>query len=168
MSDEIESHIQMQTEENQRAGMSAEEARRRAILKLGGVERTRQAYRERDTLPLIENLLQDLRFAFRQLGKNPGFAVTAIADPDAGHCGECGAVCVCGCGAAEAAAVSRSRTGWWRCMRAPRSFAHSNLSYPDYLDWKRMNKSFQSLDAWHGNGYALRASDGVEPVPGSA
>ena len=49
-------------------------------------------------------------------------------------------------------------------MRAARAFAHSNLSYPDYLDWKRMNKSFQSLEGWAGTGYALRTHDGVEPV----
>src|SRR5690349_10085039 len=78
ITDEIESHIQLQAEENERAGMDPAEARRRAILKLGGAERTRQAYRDRDTLPLVENFLQDLRFSFRQLGKNPGFTATAV------------------------------------------------------------------------------------------
>ena len=56
MAYEIESHIQMQAEENERAGMGPQEARRRAILKLGGAEQVRQAYRERDTLPWVENL----------------------------------------------------------------------------------------------------------------
>ncbi len=164
MSDEIESHIQMQTEENQRAGMSAEEARRRAILKIGGVERTRQAYRERDTLPLIENLLQDLRFAFRQLVKNPGFALTAIL------------ILTLGIAASAALfafvdAALLKPLPYYQPQRlaavyeSAAAFAHSNLSYPDYLDWKRMNKSFQSLDAWSGTGYALRTHDGVEPVP---
>jgi macrolide transport system ATP-binding/permease protein len=163
MSDEIESHIQMQAEENQRAGMSAEEARRRAILKMGGVERTRQAYRERDTLPLIENLLQDLRFAFRQLVKNPGFAVTAIV------------ILTLGIAASAALfafvdAALLKPLPYYQPQRlaavyeSAAAFAHSNLSYPDYLDWKRMNKSFQSLDAWSGTGYALRTHDGVEPV----
>jgi hypothetical protein len=46
MADKIESHIQMQAEENERGGMAPVEARRRAVLKLGGAERTRQAYRE--------------------------------------------------------------------------------------------------------------------------
>jgi predicted permease len=164
MADEIESHIQMQAEENQRAGMSAEEARRRAILKIGGVERTRQAYRERDTLPLIENLLQDLRFAFRQLVKNPGFALTAIL------------ILTLGIAASAALfafvdAALLKPLPYYQPQRlaavyeSAAAFAHSNLSYPDYLDWKRMNKSFQSLDAWSGTGYALRTHDGVEPVP---
>ena len=71
---EIESHVQMQTDDNVRAGMSPEEARRAALVKLGGVEQTRQAYRERATLPLLESIGQDLRFSLRQLVKNPGFA----------------------------------------------------------------------------------------------
>ena len=161
--DEIESHIQMQAEENQRAGMSPMEARRRAILKIGGVERTRQAYREQDTLPLIENLLQDLRFAFRQLVKNPGFAVTAIV------------ILTLGIAASSALfafvdAALLKPLPYWQPNRlaavyeSSANFAHSNLSYPDYLDWKRMNKSFQSLDAWSGTGFALRTHDGVEPV----
>jgi putative ABC transport system permease protein len=75
---ELESHLAMQTEDNLRAGMSAEEARRMALLKLGGMEQTRQAYRERGTFPLVEGLLHDLHYALRQARKNPGFAI-AIA-----------------------------------------------------------------------------------------
>jgi predicted permease len=163
MSDEIESHIQMQAEENERAGMTPVEARRRAILKMGGVERTRQAYRERDTVPLIENLLQDLRFAFRQLVKNPGFAVTAIVILTLGI-----AASVALFAFVDAALVKPLPYAQPNRLAAVyesgAAFAHSNLSYPDYLDWKRMNKSFESLEGWAGTGYALRTHDGVEPV----
>jgi predicted permease len=164
MADEIESHIQMQAEENERAGMSSAEARRRATLKMGGLERTRQAYRERDTLPLIENLLQDLRFAFRQLTKNPGFAVTAIVILTLGI-----AASVALFAFVDAALLKplpyAQPDRLAAVYESAAAFAHSNLSYPDYLDWKRMNRSFQSLDAWSGTGYALRTHDGVEPVP---
>src|SRR5579862_6490705 len=76
--DEIESHLQMHTDDNLRSGMSKEQARRAAILKLGGVETMKEEYRDRSTVPFIEELLQDVRFGARQLIKNPGFAVTTI------------------------------------------------------------------------------------------
>jgi putative ABC transport system permease protein len=76
---EIESHLQMQIDDNLRAGMTAEEARREAVLKLGGVEQTKQAYRERSTVPPLESVLHDVRYSLRQWKKNPGFAVTAAA-----------------------------------------------------------------------------------------
>jgi putative ABC transport system permease protein len=75
---ELESHVAMHTEEGVRAGMSAEEARRQALIRLGGAEQTRQAYRDRATLPPIESVLQDVRFALRQMLKAPGFTITAV------------------------------------------------------------------------------------------
>ena len=76
---ELESHIAMHIEDGVRAGLSPEEARRQALLRLGGVEQTRQAYRERRTLPWLENLLRDVRYALRGFRRNPVFTITAIA-----------------------------------------------------------------------------------------
>jgi hypothetical protein len=78
LADEIASHLQMHTDDNLRSGMSEGQARRDAILKLGGVETTKEAYRDRSTVPFIEQLLKDVRFGARQLIKNPGFAFTTI------------------------------------------------------------------------------------------
>jgi predicted permease len=75
---ELETHIQMHIDHNVRSGMALELARRDAIIRLGGIEQTKQAYRERTTLPFLENLLHDVRYGVRQLRKAPGFAITAI------------------------------------------------------------------------------------------
>ena len=74
---ELESHVAMHTEDGVRAGLSPEEARRRALIRLGGAEQTRQAYRERRGLPWLEGCGRDLRYAVRSLAKYQ--AVTAIA-----------------------------------------------------------------------------------------
>jgi predicted permease len=75
---ELDAHIALHTEDGMRAGLSAEEARRQAIVKLGGAEQTRQAHRERRTLPWLEDLLHDLRYGLRTLHRSPGFTVTAV------------------------------------------------------------------------------------------
>jgi predicted permease len=76
---ELDSHVAMHIEDGVRAGLSVEEARRQALIRLGGVEQTRQAWRERSTLPWAENLMRDVRYALRGFGRNPIFALTVVA-----------------------------------------------------------------------------------------
>ena len=78
LAEEIESHLQLHIDDNLRAGLPPAEARRQALLKFGGVESAKEAYRDRRGLPFLEVAQQDFRFAFRSLRKNPGFAAVVI------------------------------------------------------------------------------------------
>jgi len=75
---ELESHIAEHMRDGVLAGLSEAEARREALLRLGGAEQARQAYRDRATLPVVESVLRDVRYALRGFRRNPVFAVAAI------------------------------------------------------------------------------------------
>jgi len=74
---ELETHLAMHTEDGVRSGLDPEVARRQALIRLGGVEQTRQAYRERRGLPWLESLVRDFAYSVRTLSKHRG--ATAIA-----------------------------------------------------------------------------------------
>ena len=78
LAEEIASHLALHIEENLNRGMSREEARRQALIRLGGIEMTKEIYREQRGLPVLETLLQDVRFGLRMLWKNRGFTVVAV------------------------------------------------------------------------------------------
>jgi macrolide transport system ATP-binding/permease protein len=75
---ELRSHLEMAVELNLRKGMSPQEAQREAFRSFGGIEQTKELFRDQRGLPWIETALQDFRFGFRMLRRSPGFSFLAI------------------------------------------------------------------------------------------
>jgi predicted permease len=75
---EIDSHLAHHIDDNLRAGMSPEEARRHALLKLGGIAQVQERYRETRGFPTLDRLTTDVRDAARALLRARGFAAVAI------------------------------------------------------------------------------------------
>ena|ERR1700740_997768 len=75
---ELRSHVEMRTADNITAGMPPGEAHRDAMLRLGNLTTTKERVSAVDAALTLESIYMDARYAFRQLAKSPGFAVTAI------------------------------------------------------------------------------------------
>src|SRR6516165_9551491 len=75
---ELRSHIEMRIEDNIAAGMPAEDARRDALLRFGNLSSTKEHVAGADAALTLYSIWSDIRYAWRQLWKNPGFSATAI------------------------------------------------------------------------------------------
>ena len=113
----------------------------------------------------MNGVIQDLRYAMRQLRKNPGFAGTATGVLTLGI-----AAVVSIFAFVDAALIKPLRyVNPNRLVFVTESVPMipvADLSYPDYVDWKKLNKVFSSMDVYNGTGYLLRTPAGTEPVPG--
>jgi predicted permease len=143
--EEIEEHIALETAEKLRAGLSAVEARRQAILKFGAVEAIKQEYRDERGLLWMENLLQDVRMAFRLLRRSPGFTAVAVVTLALGI-------------GANAIVFSVMNALILRPLNVPQAESlyqiergkdkAGNQSFPDYRDLRDRNRSFDDLVAY--------------------
>ncbi len=77
--EEIDDHVAFETDANLRRGLPPAEARRRALLTFGSMETFKETYRDQQSAPALEHLLQDVRIALRRMWKTPGFTAAAIA-----------------------------------------------------------------------------------------
>ena len=160
---ELESHLQMHIDDNLRAGMTQEEARRDALIKLGGFEQTRQAYREREGLPWFETLGQDVRFGVRMLAKSPAFTLVAIATLGLGI-------------GANTALFSVVNGVLLNPLPYPHpeelvtvhaskpNFSEGSISYLNFRDWQRDNKTLAALAVSRGTGFNLTGTGEAEEV----
>ncbi len=146
MAQEFESHLQMHIDDNIRAGMSPEQARREALLKFGGMEAAKESVRETSRLMWLETAARDIRYALRGLRLNPGFAVTAVLSLTLGI-------------GASVAIYTVADNLLLRPLPYPdakqlvmlyelnpkRGFTYNVISPANYLDWKAQNSSFSAI-----------------------
>jgi putative ABC transport system permease protein len=78
LDDELRSHLELAIAENVRRGMTPAEARHAALVSLGGIEQTKEAWRDQRGLPWLENFAGDIRYGLRLAARNPGFALAAV------------------------------------------------------------------------------------------
>ncbi|MGC2333112.1 MAG: ABC transporter permease [Candidatus Acidiferrales bacterium] len=162
---ELESHLQMHIEENLRTGMTPDKARRQALIQLGGVEQTKESYRDRRGLPWLEALLQDLRFGLRMLRNNPGFTAVAVLTLALGI----------GVNVAIFSVVDATLLDPIPLPQPDRivslfttwpSYAHAGFSYPNFLDIQRENRSMSGVTAWRFDSFSLTGSGESEQLRG--
>ncbi len=142
LDEELRYHLERQIEQNVASGMSAAEARYAALRSMEGLEYRKEECRDMRGVTVIENLRKDLRFALRQLRQNPGFTCTAVVVLAMGMCASLAIFTF-----VDAALLKplpyRNPSGLAAVFEKATRCELCNLSYPDYLDWKKRNTVFQ-------------------------
>jgi len=112
----------------------------------------------------MNGLVQDVRYAFRQLRKSPGFSVVAVLTLSLGICASVAIFAF-----VDAALLKplpyKDASRLVEVTERTTLFPRNNLSYPDYVDWKRLNTVFSSMDVWTGGGFLFQMPNGSVPVP---
>ncbi|MGA2653763.1 MAG: ABC transporter permease [Terracidiphilus sp.] len=162
LDEEMAFHRELTEKEFVASGMTAEAARYAAMRQFGNATRLKE--RSHEVVGFSsETVLQDLRFALRQLRRNPGFAATAIL------------VLALGVGASvaifafvDAALIKplpyRDPSRIVHVTEKDPAAAHVNISYLDYVDWKRLNTVLSDFDVFTGRNDLFSTPSGTEPV----
>ena len=160
---EIEAHLELEADEWKREGSSEEEARRKARLEFGNVQAAQERFHLKSRVVWLDNRARDIKFALRQLVKNPGFAATAVLVLALGI-GSCIAVFAF----VDAALIKplpyetpARLVALFESMSLGPQF---HISYLDFQDWQRLNRSFSSLDIYSGGSLTLNTPSGVQPA----
>jgi putative ABC transport system permease protein len=148
LSDELSSYIELLKERNMKTGMGEEDARRAALLEVGGVEQVKQQVREGRVGFAIETLMMDIRYAIRSLLKKPGFTLTAVIalalgiGPNTAIFSVINGVLLRSLNYSKPEGIMMI---WERFAQHP---DHQNVVAPaNFLDWQKRSRSFATMAA---------------------
>ncbi|MDQ1450594.1 MAG: hypothetical protein QOK38_460 [Acidobacteriaceae bacterium] len=145
MEEELRSHIQHRADDLERSGLARAEAERRARVEFGGYERYRQESYEAARGQFFETLLQDVRFSLRILRKSPGFTVVAILTLALAIGANAVVFSVLNALILRPLNVPQMQSLWGLERGSDQNVSES---YPDYLDLRDRNRSFDGLAAY--------------------
>jgi predicted permease len=162
LEEEMAFHREQKEKELREAGVAPEAAHHAAAREFGNPTRLKEQSYEVMGFR-FETVWQDLHFALRQLRRSLGFTVTAVLMLALGI-----GASVAIFGFVDAALIKplpyKDPTRLVDVTESVKMFPRANLSYQDYLDWKKMNKVFSVMEVYTGTGYLMNTPSGVEPV----
>jgi predicted permease len=163
LDDELRAHIDLSTAENVKRGMPLEAARTAALRSFGGVAQTRERYRVERGLPWCETLAQDLRFAVRMLVKNPAFTAVAILTLALGIGGNTAIFSIVN-GVLLNPLPFPQPDRLVALHESKPNFENGSISYPNFLDWRKDNRTFSSMGLSRRWAFSLTGRGDAEQV----
>ncbi len=166
LQDELASHLQMHIDDNRRAGMSEEEARRHARARLGGIEAVREHYRDRAGIPVLQHIVQDVRYGVRTLRKAPAFTFVAILTLGLGIGANTAIFSVVNAVLLRPLPFPESRRLVMIWATDERSHRQEDVaSYPDFAEWRESAGSFDAMAAFTTRPVGLSGDGPAELMP---
>jgi predicted permease len=157
LAEEIRQHLDEQIEALMADGMSREDAEHAARRQFGNVSGIEERGREAWMYPFLESLGADLKYAVRQLRKNPGYASTAILILALGIGATTGVFSLVNAVLLRPLPFPEPNRLLWMSQQdhSLPGMAAESLSYPDYFDWRAQNHTFSGMACYVGGGVIL-------------
>jgi predicted permease len=160
---ELRFHLEQQIADYVKAGMSPEQARRRAQMEFGGIEGVKEECRESRRVQIIDTLIQDVRYGLRLMRKSPGFTIVAVLTLTLGI----------GANTAIFSVVSGVLLNplpyphpdqLVTLHESKPNFERGSVSYPNFRDWQKDNHTFSGMAIYRNYAFSLTGRGDAEQV----
>jgi predicted permease len=166
LDEELRSYVELLVAQKVKAGMDPAEARRAAMIEVGGVERVKDDVRDERPGMLVETALRDLRHGARLLRRAPGFATTAILTIALGIGATSAIFSVINAVALKPLPYPAGNRLMFLTSQFPTlNFDKFWVSPPEYFELRERSKSYKDIAAYRTGAWNVGASTGPERVP---